>query len=413
MLRTIRRPGRALRRNRRLSAGLVQIVYIALGAAFGLAAPEIDAGFTVSGDEARTFLIAMGAAVLPFIGIVYSLLFLVVQFGTTTFTPRLNIFRDSPIIYHSFGYFTAVLVYCFTAAFALAGDEDVSGLIPILSLGLVLAALAVFRSLQRSAFSSIQLSAALSQVAKRGREVMLGIYPDELETEGAEQETQTDWRAEAPEEVREVRWSGRSLVLQIVDVPRLMKVATDNSVLIECLAATGDTIPERGVVARIHGEANEGAEKEIVKSLTAGPERTFEQDPAFAFRVLADIALRALSPAVNDPTTASQALDTTDSLLRLLATRHLDVACVRNSDGVARVVLNLPGWEDYVALALDEVIVFGLRSPQVRARLDRLLAELLELTPPELQRPLERRLERVREGQRINDRFDVERLEET
>jgi uncharacterized membrane protein len=119
LLHTIRRPGRALRRNRWLNAGLVLISYIVLAVALGLAVPEIDAGFKVSGGEARAFLIALGAAMVPFISIVYSLLFLVVQFGTTTFTPRLNIFRDSPIVYHAFASFVAFIVYCFTASFAI------------------------------------------------------------------------------------------------------------------------------------------------------------------------------------------------------------------------------------------------------------------------------------------------------
>lgn len=395
-LHTIRRPGRALRRNRGLNAGLVQLVYLAVAVAVAYAVPEMDVGVTVSGEEARAFLIGVGAAMVPFIGIVFSLLFLVVQFGTTTFTPRLNIFRDSPIVWHAFAFFVALLVYCFTASFAIGRDEDVSVLVPIMTMLLVLAALAVFRNLQTSAFRSIQLATALSQVANRGREVILGIYPDELDVAGAEQDAQADWRTDAPEGVREVRWPGRSQVLQVIDVPRLMRIAEKEGVLIECHASAGEILRERSVVVVIHGEANEGAEEEILKALTAGRERTFEQDPAFAFRILADIALRALSPAVNDPTTASDALDASDEMLRLLATRYIDVGCERDSRGIARVILNLPSWEDYVALTLDELISVGLKSIQVRARLDRLLVELLEVTPHELQPPLQRRLERVR-----------------
>ena len=396
VLHTIRQPGQALRRNRQLSAGIVQLIFIAVAFAAGLAAPEIDAGFTVQGEDARAFLIAIGAGILPFIGIVYSLLFLVVQFGTTTFTPRLNIFRDSPIIYYSFAYFVGLLVFCFTAAFALGSDDEVSGAIPIITLGLVLIALALFRILQTSAFKSIQLAAALSQVASRGRAVILGIYPDELDEASAEQELHADWRAETPTGVREVRWSGLSAVLQVIDVPRLMKVAERENALIECRVGTGDTISECGVVALIHGEADGQLEREVLKSLRAGAERTFEQDPAFAFRVLADIALRALSPAVNDPTTASQALDTSDGLLRLLATRDLDVGCLRGPEGQPRVVLLLPAWDGYVGLALDEVLSIGLRSFQIRRRLERLLAELHQLVPPARRAAIEHRLERVR-----------------
>src|SRR5579884_3458107 len=87
----------------------------------------------------------------------------------------------------------------------------------------------------------------------------------------------------------------------------------------------------------------------VLSALRVGEERTFEQDPAFALRVLADIALRAVAPAVNDPTTAVQALDAMDDLLRALATRDLDIMHVRAPDGAIRVSLVLPTWPHRLA----------------------------------------------------------------
>jgi uncharacterized membrane protein len=63
----------------------------------------------------------------------------------------------------------------------------------------------------------------------------------------------------------------------------------------------------------------------VLKAVRTGAERTFEQDPALALRGFVDIALRAVSPAINDPTTAFQVLDSVESLLRLLIRRDLDV----------------------------------------------------------------------------------------
>src|SRR5271156_2014194 len=104
----VRRLGPALRRGRRLREGLVQLLYILLAAALALLVPRIPVGFTVPAGEARTALLSIGTAVVPFIGIVFSLLFLVVQFGTTTFTPRPNLFRHAGIVWHAFSYFSAV-----------------------------------------------------------------------------------------------------------------------------------------------------------------------------------------------------------------------------------------------------------------------------------------------------------------
>jgi uncharacterized membrane protein len=135
--------------------------------------PRIPIGFTTPSARITEALVARGASVVTFIGVVYSLLFIVVQFGTTTFTPRLNLFRDARIVPHSFGFFARVFVFSFTAAFSIsADDKEVTGLVPI-TLGLLLVgALALFGRLQSSAFRSIQLASTLTQVGGRGREVI-------------------------------------------------------------------------------------------------------------------------------------------------------------------------------------------------------------------------------------------------
>jgi uncharacterized membrane protein len=134
------------------------------------------------------------------------------------------------------------------------------------------------------------------------------------------------------------------------------------------------------------------ADGEILEALRLGSERTFDQDPALALRLLADIALRALSPAVNDPATAVQALDAIADLLRLLVARDLGVEVVDGADHTSGVVVKLPSWEDYVSVGLDEIIETGLNSMQVRRRLGRLLEDLLAVAPPPHRGPIERRL---------------------
>ena len=145
----------------------------------------------------------------------------------------------------------------------------------------------------------------------------------------------------------------------------------------------------------MHGRTDDGLDPEILGALAMGAERTFEQDPAFALRVLADIALRALSPAVNDPTTAAQALDGLESLLRRLAGRELAVGPVTDANGNLPVVVNLPTWEEYVGLALDEIISIGLASLQVRRRLERLLEDVAALSRLQRRPAVERRLTQV------------------
>ena len=117
-----------------------------------------------------------------------------------------------------------------------------------------------------------------------------------------------------------------------------------------------------------------------------GLERTPEQDPLFAFRIVVDVASRALSPAVNDPTTAVLAIDQLHFLLRQVGLRHLDTNHFCDRDGNLRLMFRTPGWEDYVLIAVSEVRLFGGGSIQVARRL-RAMLENLSASLPEERRP--------------------------
>jgi uncharacterized membrane protein len=115
-----------------------------------------------------------------------------------------------------------------------------------------------------------------------------------------------------------------------------------------------------------------------------GKERTVEQDPAFALRVMVDIANRALSAAINDPTTAVQVLDYLEDLLLVIGRADFSGhGFFLDSDGTPRVVLPSRGWEDYLALGVTEIRQYGGGSAQVVRRLRALLLRLRELVLPE------------------------------
>lgn len=111
------------------------------------------------------------------------------------------------------------------------------------------------------------------------------------------------------------------------------------------------------------------------------------------FRLLADIGLRALSPAINDPATATQVLDTIESLLAPLVSRNLAVAQVCDSSGTVRVVLSFPSWDDYLRTALDDLIESSARSPMVLLRVRALLTGLLSAAPSQRRASIAWRLE--------------------
>jgi uncharacterized membrane protein len=387
-----------------LRIGLIQLAYVVAGIALGLALPHVPIGFTVPRAETTQMLFAVGAGLLSFLAIAFSLAFLVVQFGSTTYTPRLNLFYTSPRIWHGFAFITGVLVFAFAAAYSetfvsASGSEastEMSGLVPIVAIALLMGAIVVYRNLQMRAFGSVELGSILAEVTERGRQVLDGVYPVELSRDAGETKHVADdgrRRRVLPEKNREVAWPLRSGIVQDVDVPRIITAARDADAAVEIMVPTGEMVHQRATIAVIHGSADASLDAAVVKAVRTGAGRTFEQDPTMAFRVLVDIALRALSPAINDPTTAVQVLDREEDLLRMLVGRDLDAGEITGPRGRTRVLLDLPGWDDFVALAVDEIVEAGAGHQRIGGRVERLLRDLIALAPEHRRGPLQLRLD--------------------
>jgi uncharacterized membrane protein len=235
------------------------------------------------------------------------------------------------------------------------------------------------------------LDALLSQVATRGRQVIDGLYTAPAGTERSTAPHHTPATSPPGQGAHQIRWPHQSAVVQVINVPHVLRAAERAGAIVAFAVGSGEMIAEGAALALVTGPAEPGLEREVLKAITVGDERTFEQDPALALRLLADIALRALSPAVNDPTTAVQALDRIESLLRVLATRDLSMENVADSSGTTRVKLVLPTWDQYLAVALDEIIALPGLLPSVSHRLTRLLDDLAAIAPPSRRPELEKR----------------------
>jgi uncharacterized membrane protein len=331
-------------------------------------------------------LIGVGFGVLGLVSIIFSLLFLGVQWAFSSLSPRLNLFRDDLIVWRTFGLAVGVFVFSVTAALVIGNDPEVPVIVPAAEVAGVLAAIALIRALQVKAFASIQLAPTLSAIAARGRGILDDLYP-RPGPDGLPPATHL------PPLRRAIIWPHRQAILQQLDLPRLAGAA--GSAVIVLRARIGDTLQDGAVVAGLHG--GDASDAAVLAGLVTGPERTFGQDPLFAFRLLADIGLRALSPAVNDPATAVQVLDTIQSLLVPLASRDLDVAEIADDAGAVKVVLALPSWDDYLRIALEDLIEAASRSPMVLLRARALLAGLADVAPPQRRSPVTWRLHRAEE----------------
>jgi uncharacterized membrane protein len=146
---------------------------------------------------------------------------------------------------------------------------------------------------------------------------------------------------------------------------------------------------------RVRGDPARLDLAELRRATLFADERTIAQDPAFAIRAIADLALRALSPAVNDPTTAVQAIDGLEAMLLELAERDLERGHITDAEGTLRLVYPLPDWSEVLDLALTEVRHYGADAPQVARRLRALLLTLRARTPDVRHPALDAHLERL------------------
>src|SRR5208282_291954 len=167
-----------------------------------------------------------------------------------------------------------------------------------------------------------------------------------------------------------------------VDIATLAELATRAACTIEVVPQVGDFVASDDAVFRLYGDSSGISSKQLLRHILLERERTLEQDPAFAFRIIVDIASKALSPAINDPTTAVLALDQIHNLLRDVGMRRLDTGLVRDSSGQLRVFYRTPDWEDFVRLAVTEIRQFGGNSTQVVRRMRAMLEQLIPLLSP-------------------------------
>ena len=384
----------------RSSTWTIPLLYALIAIAAGLIFPRIEArawpslaaGVSISTATAIYSSIASGMIALT--GIVFSLAFVMVQFSATAYSPRLVLWiaRD-PVISHALGVFTATFLY---AIAALAGlDRGTVGRAPLISawvvIGLLFASVALFISLIQR-IGVLQINRMLNFTGDLGRKVIRTMY-DSLDS--AEKVSLGDFHQTYP--LHTLVHHGGPQAIQAVDTAALVKIAKAFNGVIEVSVAVGDTVTEATALLRVFAAPDTIIdEKQLRCSIEVGEERTFQQDPKYAIRLLVDIAIRALSPAVNDPTTAVQALDQIEDLLLRLGRSRLDIGEYRDADDNLRLVIPFPAWEDFLRLALDEIRFYGATNVQVTRRMTALLADLIAGLSDERQaavRHWERRLQ--------------------
>ncbi|WP_431816341.1 DUF2254 family protein [Gordonia jacobaea] len=363
---------------RRARAGLTQTIGVLLGAGAAIGLTRIGVGPQISTSSVATVLIGLGGAVFGTLAVIFSLLFLVVQWVATTFTPRLTLFRDAPIVWRTAAVAMSVIVFCITAILASGSRDTISACVPLVAVVGTLVVLVLLRVVLANALAATQISPVLTTICEHGQQSIVATYPtsDNLDPKP---------RIDPADEPRSIQWSRNPLVLQRLHVERLIHLAESADAVIVMEQAVGSTLRASATLAHVHGPAaqsnGENASGKIdngafFAALDTGPERTFDGDPLLAFRLIADIALRAMSPAINDPATAVQAVDQIEFLLVSAMSIDESARRWRDSGGRLRLVVPRPSWTDMLVVGLDDVIAASLGSPMMLARLDAALTHV-------------------------------------
>lgn len=330
-------------------------------------------------EGARAVLGTLAASIFTLVVFVSSALLVVLQLASAQLSPRIIgiVFRN-PVAKLSI----TALVVTFTVTIATLARIDAT--VPLLTTELAtyscVFSLGLFLYLIDHLGKALRPSGALHAIAQLGKEVIEEVYPRHLD------DTPIQPAKPAPTlpklgDPKSVITNLRDGVLLAFDHAGLVALAQTVDCTIELVPQVGDFVATGEPLFRISQSGNAVPAAELCQSVALGQERTVEQDPTFVFRILVDIAAKALSPAINDPTTAVLVLDQIHHLLRTVGKRHLDEGLVHDADGRLRFGYRTPNWDDFVQLAVTEIRLFGGNSIQVARRLRAMLENLIQVLP--------------------------------
>ncbi len=331
-------------------------------------------GLTVSGAQAMYQAIV--SAILSFLVFTFGSLLVAIQVASSQLTPRVisTTLLSDRVVKWSVGLFIFTLLFALSAQNRL--DKDVNELVAFVTACLAIVCFATFFFLIDHASRLLRPISVLSQVGGEGLHVIRNVYPEQ--SVGPSTEEGRSRSRGSPDAC--VLHEEKSAIVVAVDLPALMAEAVKRDIVIELAPQVGDFVAVDEPLFYVFGKATIDAGV-LRDAVLFGTERTMQQDPTFAFRIVIDIALRALSPAINDPTTAVLAIDQLHRMLRSVGERHLTTDERFDASGRLRVILRTPNWEDFVKLSFSEIRICGGNSLQVVRRLRSMVENLTGTLP--------------------------------
>lgn len=353
--------------------------------------------FGATADSSRAMLSAIASGMITVAGLTFSLTVVAVTQASSQFTPRIlrNFMSDRPnqLV---LGTFVGIFAYCLVVLRTIRSVAERT-FVPSLAvfLGIVLAILgiAVLIYFVHHIASTLQASSIVARVAQDTFGTIDVLFPhgvgdNDDNGDDADDATYDESRVIMHRAAEVDHWravsSPRTGYVQGVDIDALLAAACEAHGVIRMDCGPGDfVIGETSLASVGNGTTQPGAthkiDRRIARAYTIGKYRTVDEDIAFGLRQLVDISLRALSPGVNDTTTAVTCVDYIGAILVRLAPRRIDCPA-RELDGEMRVVVRGPSFESLLRLAVDEIRQNSGGNVTVLARMMEILIQVASCT---------------------------------
>jgi uncharacterized membrane protein len=358
-------------------------------------------------EGARGLLSAVASSMVTVAATAFSITIVALQLAASNFGPRLlrNFMQDAgnQIV---LGTFIATFLYCLLVLRTIHG-EDYNLFVPQLSvtvgIGLAIASIGVLIYFIHHASTIIQASYVIAGVADELDDVIDRLFPEEIgqaapEKHPAIKTIPKDFDVQACL-IRSIRTG----YLQAIDDQLLLKIACKYNLLLHLTAKPGEFIAKgnRLVLAYPEKQVNPKVIHDINRAFLLGKERTEQQDIEFPINQLVEIALRALSPGINDPFTAIRCIDRLSAGLSRLAERQFPSAYRYDNDQKLRVIAEPVAFEQLIDTAFNQIRHYGKSDVAVTLRLLKAIAQIASHTHhPRNQLALEQQAEMILQGSR-------------
>lgn len=364
------------------------------------ASPDVVADFPLvfggGVDGARGLLSSIAGSMITVAGVTFSITVVALQLASSQFSPRVlrNFMRDrsSQVV---LGAFIGSFAYAILVLRSIRGEQDgaepfVPSVAVTVGILLALVAMGMFVFFIHHIASRIQLSSIVANIADETTEKVRREWSMEA-PEGANAELPTE-----PAGQIAARGSG---YLQLVDREALTRIATDRDLVLRLDVKPGAWAQEDAPLFSVWPAAaarDDELADELWAEISLGAQRSIESDAAFGIRQLADVALKAISPGINDPTSAADCIVRLGQILVAAGRRHHPPTVHRDDGGQLRLLIPRDDWQALIGLAFDQLRQYGAGNADTAVAMARTLGTIVTAVPRERHAPLLDQIELIR-----------------